>query len=179
MKSPQAHGTKTPCRANTVLFPVDARPSGPPSNTSIWPSSQIARFPSLTVPGNTASAVVVMAQVAPTVVSAVPAQGTVTGKVKSLTVAGSSPVVPLCLSVIRRVGLGPELAAVVVEVGLAADVGEAHGDLHVGLVLWGARVAGDDAEAHAADRLRRLPLLSGVPTVRDCDSSVRRIAGRE
>ncbi len=45
-----------------------------------------------------------MAQVAPTVVSAVPVQGTVTGKAKSLTVAGSSPVAPLCLSVIRRVG---------------------------------------------------------------------------
>ena len=102
---PTHHGTKTPCRANTVLSSVDVRPSEPPSNTSIWPSSQIARLPSLTAPGTTESAVVVMAQVAPTVVSAVPVQGTVTGKAKSLTVAGSSPVAPLCLSVIRRVGL--------------------------------------------------------------------------
>ena len=64
-----------PCRANSVLRSlVDARPSAPPSNTSIWPSSQIARFPSWIGPGTSESAVVVAEQVAPTVVSAVPLQ---------------------------------------------------------------------------------------------------------
>jgi hypothetical protein len=63
---------------NGVLPPlVDARPSAPPSRTSIWPSSQIERFPPSIVPGTSESAVVAIEQVEPTVVSAVVLRGTV------------------------------------------------------------------------------------------------------
>ena len=52
--------------------------------------------------------------------------------------AGSSPAAPLCL-IVRVISLSCA-ACVVREVGLAADVGEAHGDPNVGLVLWGSQV---------------------------------------
>src|SRR4051794_29060966 len=98
---PDRHGAKTPCRANTALGDVPATPSGPPSVTSTWRSSQIARVPSRAAPGMTASSVVSTAQVEPTVGSLVARQGTVAGTVKSVTVACSSWPGPLALSVSR------------------------------------------------------------------------------
>src|SRR3954451_12853780 len=83
------YGTNTPCRANSVLSAVAATPSGPPSLTSIWPSAQIARLPSITAPGVIASIVVETEQLAPGA-PAVAVHGTVADSGTSSTVAGSS-----------------------------------------------------------------------------------------
>src|SRR4029079_8237403 len=63
----RAYGTNTPGTANTPLPAVDARPSGPPSITWTWFSSQIARLPVWTDPGSSAFAVVTAEQVEPIV----------------------------------------------------------------------------------------------------------------
>ena len=65
------------------------------------PTSQIVRFSSVTDPGTTASAVVVTPHVAPTVVAAVAAHGTVIGNGVSDMVARSTGEEPFTLSVIR------------------------------------------------------------------------------
>jgi hypothetical protein len=89
---------------NVVFGVVDATSSAPPSRTSILPSCQIARAPSTTRPGTSASAVVVVAQVAPTVVSAVALHDAGKVAVKSVMVAASTGVEPLYLS-IRRIDI--------------------------------------------------------------------------
>ena len=76
-EGPLAQGTNTPCTAKSVLSCVETSPSAPPSNTLTCPSCQIARRPSRNDPGAIESAVVVTAQVAPTVVLEVAVQGTV------------------------------------------------------------------------------------------------------
>ncbi len=91
---------KIPWSANSVLVVVETTPSGPPSYTSIFPTSQTARFPSETIPGMMASAVVVTEHVDPTVVLPVAAHGTVTLKVVS-PVEGSFSEGWVCRSVTR------------------------------------------------------------------------------
>src|SRR5204862_1312231 len=64
------YGTKTPCVSKSVLSPVvEAMPSGPPSNTWTWPSSQFERRCSRTVPGTRVSALVAIEQLEPIVAS--------------------------------------------------------------------------------------------------------------
>jgi hypothetical protein len=70
---------------------VSASPSGPPSSTFVPFRAQIVRRCSTIAPGTTASALVLTAQVDPTVVSAVAAQGAVTENVRSCWVTGAGP----------------------------------------------------------------------------------------
>src|SRR4051812_18061469 len=83
------YGTKTPWRSNSVFGAVEATPSAPPSNTLTSPNAQIDLADDTIAPGVTALKVVVTEHVLPTVVSAVPVQGRVTGKLVSIPVAGS------------------------------------------------------------------------------------------
>ena len=83
------YGTKTPWTAKSVVPGVAAMPSAPPSKTRSWASPRIVRLSSVIIPGSTESAVVATEQLAPTFRSAVAVQGTVTGKSRSVSVAGS------------------------------------------------------------------------------------------
>jgi hypothetical protein len=76
------------------LGDVEAMPSAPPSSACTLSSAQIARSPSLTAPGTTASTVVETAQVEPTDVLPVAAHDTGTSSVVSCTVPWSVDAVP-------------------------------------------------------------------------------------
>ena len=79
---------KIPCFANIVFGVVPTMPSGPPSEILIWPTSTIARLPSLTAPGTAALADVVAEQVAPMAALAVAAHVAAIGYGMSTTVPG-------------------------------------------------------------------------------------------
>src|SRR3954453_14080537 len=61
-----AYGTKIPDRMKSLLGAVLATPSGPPSRTTIWPSSVLSRLPATDAPGTTALKLVLVWQVEPT-----------------------------------------------------------------------------------------------------------------
>ena len=86
---------------NAVLGAVDPTPSEPPSISTICPNAHTARLPSRTMPGEIASAVVTIEQVAPMLPVGVAWQGTVTPSGTSATVAESPSVGPLAVSVMR------------------------------------------------------------------------------
>src|SRR3954463_16243724 len=85
---------------NGELSAVDATPSGPPSSSRTWPSSQTDRRPSAIAPGVTASAEVETEQIAPTAVSAVAAHGTANAHVNGTAVPWSLGDEPFWRSVI-------------------------------------------------------------------------------
>ena len=120
------HGTNTPCVANRVFGVVSASPSGPPSKTSIWPSCQMARMPSLTAPGVTASTVVVTEHVAPIDGSGVAVHGTVNANGLSVTVPSDAPPAGGRVVLVGDPGRDAraQLAGVVGQVGAPAHVGD-------------------------------------------------------
>ena len=80
---------------------VATSPSGPPSKTWIWPSAQIARLPSVTAPGSTASYDVETEQIPPVDTEALETHGATTGSGRSVVVPGSTGADPFERSVIR------------------------------------------------------------------------------
>ena len=170
----------TPCFAKTVFGPVETRPSAPPSLTVTWPSSQIDRLASGTEPGTTASAVVVMLQVDPMVVDA---GGRATDRDREGGVL-HRPRLGLGLAVHavrdpQRCAVDLQLAGVVRQTDLVADVGHADRDRHVRVIRPAGRadrlVLRASRRSSPLRRWRRAPRRSRSPTTARAGCTTRRV----
>ena len=158
---------KIPWTSKSVFGSVAATPSVPPSKICSWPISTIARLASLTAPGTTAFAVVVIGAGAADCRAGSRrarrdhGERNVDHRRRVSTAARSH-----CVEVVRDADLGSalELTGVVRAVGrvgsatcgdagLTTDVGDARRDVHVG-VIGRTRGTDHDGELDEPDRVR-------------------------